>query len=474
MTKVNGLNKWIAEWYEKNTDDLNAMMEDIWANPELGLFTKHAAETACAFAKTHGFPDAMLTRAGEGVKPHENPNAVIAEFGSGKPIIGIVGELDALPGLGNKNVPYREAVEGPGQGCGHNLIAGACMGAACALKYAMEKEGIKGTLRMIEAPGEEVGRGKALLAQDGVFSDLDMALMWHPGGLEFSCEPQNGMCIMAGNFFFHGKSAHAAGGPWKGRSALDAVQLMNMGCEFLREHVSKDCLIHYQITNGGGAPNIVPDFASVKYFCRAAQTETVLDLYNRITECAYGAARMTGTTVDPQTIFLIPYFYQNVRLGKHMHDVAQQIPDLEYTEEEIEFAKKLHEAYTGNPAPESVQELIPEKQSTIYRGIDPDRLTSTDAADMSYFCPTAHIHGGGSLRCTPGHHWVTTVCSGTQLGYKAAVRAGKVIAEGALEAFLDENVVKECWECHKEFNIPDYFKDVYSIEIHDQYAAPEK
>ena len=177
----NGLNRWIQEWYEQNETDLRAYMHDVWSHPEVGLNNEHAARVSWQFAKTHGFPDAKLVRAGEGLKETEHPNAVVAEYGTGSPKVAIVGELDALPGLGNENVPYRAEIKGPGHGCGHNLIAGSCMGAACALRYAMEKEGVKGTLRMVEAPGEEVGRGKAKLAEDGVFSDLDHAKFFKCG-----------------------------------------------------------------------------------------------------------------------------------------------------------------------------------------------------------------------------------------------------------------------------------------------------
>ena len=469
MEKVNGLNKWINELYEQNEAALDEMMHDIWAHPEVGLKNYHAANAAWEFAKTHGFPDAIKTKAGQGVKQCDTGHAVVAEFGSGKPVIGIIGELDALPGLGNADVDHQSPIEGPGHGCGHNRIAGACMGAACALRYAMEKEGIQGTIRMVECPGEEVGRGKALMAQDGVFKDMDLAIMWHPGGQDFSTEPQNGLCVMAGTFEFHGKSAHAAGNPWGGRSALDAVQLMNMGSEFLREHVPTECRFHYQITHGGMAPNIVPDYASVKYFCRARSNEVVKDLYERVVKNAEGAAHMTDTRLDANLIFIIPYFYMNKPLCEHLNQVAQQIPDIDYTEEEYTFAKNLIEDYTKQPAPEDKTKLIAGAKKT-YDGWDHSRTTCTDTADISYFCPTAHIHGGGNVMQSPGHHWTVTACSGSQIGMKAAVRAGKVLAQGALEAFGDQQLIDRCWEYFKSLDIPSY-EEVYSIPIHDIQEA---
>ena len=462
MEKIDGLNKWIKEWYDENEADLDNMMHTIWSNPEVGLNNKFAAETAAAFARTHGFPDAMLMRAGQGIVPSDNPNTVFATYGSGKPVIAIVGELDALPNLGNKDVPYRDPVEGPGHGCGHNLIAGSCMGAACALRYAMEKEGIKGTLKLVEAPGEEVGRGKSLLAFDGMWEDCDMAIMWHPGSEAFNTEPQLGLVIMAATYEFHGKSAHAAGQPWEGRSSLDAVQLMNTGCEYLREHILPTCRLHYQITNGGGAPNIVPDYASVKYFCRAPSTEVAQDLFERVNKCAKGAAYMTDTTVDYGLIFMIPYFYVNIPLSEHLYRVAQEIPEVDYTEEEVAWAKDLYKNFFEKDVPDDVEQILP-SQKKEFEGINPI-LTCTDASDMSYFCPTAHLHGGGSLLGTPGHHWTITACAGTQIGMKAAVRAGKVLAEGALEAFQDEKIIEKMWEDFKNQNIPKY-SDVYNVPM---------
>ncbi len=456
------LNKWIKEWYDLHEAELDEMMHDIWSHPETGLKNGYAAKRAAEFAKTHGFPDAMLMRAGQGIKPSDDPNTVFATYGQGKPVIAIVGELDALPGLGQSDAPYQDEVEGAGHGCGHNLIAGSCMGAACALRYAMEKEGVKGTLKLVEAPGEEVGRGKSLLAFDGMWKDCDACIMWHPGSSEFNTEPQHGLCMMGVNFEFHGKTAHATR-PWSGRSALDAVQLMNMGAEFLREHVTKDCIYHYQITAGGTAPNIVPDFASVKYFLRSASTENTKDLLRRIVLCAQGAATQTETQLDYGVIFLIPYFYTNDTLSKKLYEASLKVPEADYTEDEIAWAKELYKNYFGEEnAPEDLEEILPTSKKD-YQGLM-EELTATDASDMSYFCPTAHLHGGGLVKGLPGHHWTVTACAGTQIGMKGAVHAGKVLAQGALDLFGDEETIKKMWDEFKTYDIPAY-EDVYSAPM---------
>lgn len=458
------LNKWIGEWYEEHRTELFELTHDIWEHPETGLETYHAAEAVLRFARAHGFPDAVKTKAGQGTVPCAEGNAVIAQYGSGRPVIGIIGELDALPGLGNRAADHRDPIEGPGHGCGHNLIAGSCLGAACALRYAMEKEGVGGTLKMVQCPGEEIGRGKALLARDGVFRDMDLAIMWHPGSGEFSTEPQHPFCVVAAVFEFRGRSAHAAVSPWNGRSALDAVQLMNMGSEFLREHVKPECRLHYQITDGGAAPNIVPDYAAVKYFCRAQHNDVVRDLYDRVVRNAEGAAHMTDTKMDVSPVFIIPYFYENRPLCAHLDAVSRVIPEIEYTQEEIAWARNLTRDYTGNDAPEKAEDVLPHcKKDYEEWGIG---ITCTDAADITYFCPTAHIHGGGVVKAGPGHHWTVTACSGTTVGMKAMERASKVLAQGALEVFCDQKIVDECWEYHRSLNIPDY-GSVYDLPIRD-------
>ncbi|XCP83788.1 amidohydrolase [Roseburia hominis] len=283
------INKYLAEWYERNEKKVRVLMHTLWAHPEVALKEYYACDTIVKFLQQQGFVT-IETHAAENWKSsEERPNTVIASWGHGKPVIGIVGELDALPNLGNENVPRRQALEGPGHACGHNLMGGGAAAAASALRYAMEKEELHGTIRLIEAPAEEIGVGKAYLAKNGVFSDLDMALMWHPAQGKLDISPVNQTVAFRVEFSFYGKSAHASGMPWEGRSALDAVQLMNLGCEFMREHIKPHVRVHYYIPNGGSAPNIVPDYASVVYMFRALDdygaAENVME---RAVKCAEG------------------------------------------------------------------------------------------------------------------------------------------------------------------------------------------
>lgn len=447
------MNRHIAEWYETHTQQVRDLMHDLWLHPELALKEYHACQTVAQFAQAHGFRDIETYAAEDWGNAEVKPNTVIASWGSGHPVIGIVGELDALPNLGQDLCPDKKTIPGPGHGCGHNLMGGGAAGAACALRYAMEKEGLSGTVRLIEAPAEEIGMGKAYLAKNGVFSDLDVALMWHPmrGPLDFSpVEQQVGFRV---KFEFHGVAVHAAGEPWNGRSALDAVQLMNMGCEFLREHKKPITWIHYCITDGGSAPNIVPDYAASMYQFRSMDDYAAAEeLFQRALKVAEGAALMTGTTMEYKLLSVIPQFYYNLPLCRHMAETAAKVPPLSYTQEELALAREHYRCLLGKEASEDDTEVMP-------TGCLPFRTTKlnsncTDAADMTYFCPTIHCQGMGRLQDSSGHTWSTTFILGCALGEKAGVYAYEIIAQAGYEILKNPKLSDEFWKAYREMNIP--------------------
>ncbi len=451
----NRMNPWIAEWYQRYEKEAMALMRDIWEHPEIGLDTPYAARATAEFAKQHGFKDVQLRCAEDFENPDARPNSVIATYGSGKPVIAIVGELDALPNLGQKDVPYREPVEGPGHGCGHCLMAGGAAAAAAALRYAMEKEGLKGTLKFIEAPAEEGGSGKAYLAKDGVFNDLDLALMWHAGYDDLEFDPRISLAVFDVTFHFTGKASHAAGAPWRGRSALDAVQLMNIGCEFLREHVPTGSYIHYAIENGNFAANIVPDNASVKYMFRSRSgIGEAEDLFNRAMKVAQGAAMMTETTVEHKINTVIPDLVPNLPLCKFMYEVAQEIPPLEYSKEDYTFGRELYKSLFDKDAPEDDSQVIPSGIFPFRGGPDGVHMATTDASHMSYICPTFHNMGLGMLKNAPGHHWGVTCTSGTAIGQKAGIYGYKILAQGAFEIFKDPSILIPFKEYQESLHLP--------------------
>lgn len=450
------MNRHLEEWYEKNETRARALMHDIWEHPELGLDTHYSARAAAAFVRAEGFLTEL--RAAEDFdNPEAEPNTVIATWGSGRPVIGIVGELDALPNLGQENVPHYAPLHGPGHGCGHNLMAGGAAAAACALRYAMEQEHLSGTVKLVEAPAEETGRGKYLLAEAGVFADMDMALMWHSGPGTLSFDPRGGQVAITAEFSFRGTSAHAAGYPYKGRSALDAVQLMNMGCEFLREHIQRHVLLHYCITNGGVAPNIVPDFASARYMFRADDDfDACNDAFERAVRVAEGAAMMTDTKMNCQVESLVPKFYVNVPLCGYVYEAAKKVPPLTYDDADYENAKALYQVlHPDGTLPENQEELLP-------TGYEPfsyaraARCSCTDAADMSYYCPTIHCWGLGKVKDAAGHHWNTTFCAGNGIGEKAGLYAYKIMAQTGYDALTNPEIVEKCWEEFKRQNIPSH------------------
>ena len=450
------MNQSLQEWYDKNEDRVFALMHDIWEHPELGLKEHYSSRAAAEFAVQEGF-HVELHAAEDFDNPDANPNTVIAVWGSGKPVIGIVGELDALPGLGQELVPYQSPISGPGHGCGHNLMAGGAVAAACALRYAMEKEGLSGTVKLVEAPAEETGCGKSLLAEAGVFADMDMALMWHsaPGELKF--DPRPGQVAFKVKFEFFGKSAHAAGFPYRGRSALDAVQLMNIGCEFLREHTQRHVLIHYCITDGGVAPNVVPAYASAMYMFRADDDyDACNDAFQRAVRIAKGAAMMTDTEMKYTIDSVIPKFYLNLPLCGFVYEAYKKVPPLTYDEEDYRAAAALYQTlHEGKEIPDDPESILP-TGIIPFSGSASDHCSCTDAADMSYYCPTIHYVGLGKVTGAAGHHWATTYCSGNGIGQKAGLYGYKILAQTGYDALTNPEIVKKCWEAFRAQNIPEH------------------
>ena len=280
----------MTKWMDENKAKFSDLAKQIWEHPELGYNESFASSLQIKTLEEAGFK----VTSGIG----DIPTAFVAEYGNGKPVIGILGEFDALPGLSQQVTPNMNPVvpNGPGHGCGHNLLGTAGVTAVIALKERMEAEMLPGTIRYYGCPAEELLSGKTFMARAGVFDDLDCALTWHPGTVNTTANFRM-QALTAIEFYFSGRTAHAGAAPHLGRSALDAVELMNVGANYLREHVLDGTRIHYQITNGGMAPNVVPDKASVYYFLRAADRKQVDELEERLIKVAEGAAMMTETSV---------------------------------------------------------------------------------------------------------------------------------------------------------------------------------
>ncbi|WP_342489068.1 amidohydrolase [Cytobacillus sp. FSL W7-1323] len=283
----------LIDWIKNKEEFFSDMAKDIWNHPQVAYEEEYASNLQKQVLQEAGF-DIQENVGGA-------QTAFVAEYGSGKPVIGILGEFDALPGLSQAVSTNREEIisGGPGHGCGHNLLGTAGVEAVIAMSEAMKTSEINGTIRYYGCPAEEVLSGKTFMARQGVFNDLDCALTWHPGVANFVVN-MSMQAMVSVEYQFKGITAHAAGAPHAGRSALDAVELMNVGANYMREHVLDGSRIHYVITNGGLAPNIVPDQASVWYYLRATTKEQVDSMFNRLEKIAQGAALMTETKVEHQ------------------------------------------------------------------------------------------------------------------------------------------------------------------------------
>lgn len=410
--------------------------EDLWNNPEVGGTEQHSSEMLRELLVKEGFTI---------VNEPKLPYAFYGEYGSGSPVIAVLGEFDALPGLSQKCQTTKEPVNagGPGHGCGHNLLGAGAVTGAIAIKRFMEKEGIRGTLRFYGCPEEELLSGKVKMAYYNMFDGCDIALSWHPMSANVSIDA--GYLASASiRFFFKGQTSHAAFAPERGRSALDAVELTSVGANYLREHVMDKARIHYTTDSGGLAPNIVPDKASAWYFTRAPHMSDVKDILRRLTLVAEGAAMMTETTVSTK----IEYGCCDMLGEKSFSDLTwknmQEVPLPEYTEEELEFARALQD--TVDPAVKARDQRAYEAENKAMAegvvsrdGWMRAMLTaSSDSGDVSQMMPMNLF----TAACWPvgvaPHTWQSCASAGSTIGQKGAFYAAQVIAATAYDLFTDE------------------------------------
>jgi len=424
------------QWVDRNSGALDAAAKDIWSYAETAFTEYKSAERLSNLLEQNGF---TVER---GVA--DIPMAFVATYGSGSPVIGVLGEIDALPGLSQKaGVPYKEAIEpgGPGHGCGHNLLGVGGAAAAMAAKFVMETHNIDGTVKFFGCPAEETGDGKVYMARDGLFDDLDLCFDWHPGSTNAAIL-QTTTAVNDFEVTFSGKTAHAAGDPWNGRSALDAVELMNTGVNFLREHMKPTVRIHYVITEAGMAPNVVPDVARVWYYVRDIDRRGVEEVYARILKIAEGAALMTDTGCDVYFNSGVYNYICNRAIAKVLHRNLEYVGAPQFTAEEQEFARELQRNLEKNEDGLSMK-IEPLKEPQGYSGGG-----STDAADVSWIIPTARIRTSCWPAHTPGHSWGVVTCTGMSIGFKGMRTAAKTIAASVIETLLDQSIIEQA---QKEF-----------------------
>lgn len=357
------------------------------------------------------------------------PTAFVASFGSGQPIIGILAEFDALPGITQAAVPERTPIETKtaAHACGHNLFGAGSVGAAIAARRWLEATGAPGTIRVYGTPAEEGGSGKVYMVRAGLFEDVDVVLHWHASDKN-SAAGRTTLANRSARFRFHGLSAHASNAPEKARSALDGVEALNYMANLMREHIPQESRIHYVITRGGEAPNVVPDSAEVYYYVRHPEAMTVTEIWARLEDAARGAALGTGTNVDWEIMHGNHPLLVNETLARMMDEKLRKVGGIRYTAEEQAFAEQIYATLTEPEFELGSQEQVQPYELVLGYG-------STDVGDVSIAVPTVGFNAATWVPGTPSHSWQAVAASGTSIGFKGAQNAAKVLSLAAVELF---------------------------------------
>ncbi|MCS6916433.1 MAG: amidohydrolase [Chitinophagales bacterium] len=420
--------KWIpakklaVESIERHRHELIALSDSVWAFAELAFREHRSARILADYAEQKGF---SVQRGVAGM-----PTAFVATYGSGKPIIGILGEFDALPGLSQEAVPKRQEriPGGTGHGCGHNMFGAGSMGAALAIKELMERNMLQGTIRYYGTPAEEDGSGKVYMARAGLFDDLDVCLDWHPD-YSNKANVQSSQAITDWTVTFRGRSAHAASDPWNGRSALDAAELFAIGINYLREHVKPSVRIHYVYSSAGNVPNVVPEEASVWIWLRDSKRSGVSELEQRMKQIAQGAALMAGVDVSLQLNNGLYELLINETGARALQRNMELVGPITYTPEELAFAEQIMKEY-GLPFKGLDGSIKPLEQTKE----DPDG-GSTDVGDVSWIVPEITLLATTAPYEAPWHSWIVVACGGMSIGHKGMLFAAKVLALTMVDLF---------------------------------------
>jgi aminobenzoyl-glutamate utilization protein B len=440
----------LVDWLEENRETFINLSDSIWGFAELGYREVQSSHLLITALVEAGF---MVEK---GVA--EIPTSFVASYTKGNgPIIGILGEFDALPGLSQECVPYRKPlVDGaPGHGCGHNLLGVAGVATAFAIKQLLDAGELKGTIIYFGCPAEEGGAAKGFMAKAGVFDKVDICLTWHPDAFN-SVSWANFLANYRVIFKYHGKPAHAAADPYNGRSALDAVELMNIGVNYLREHMIPDARIHYVITNGGGtAPNVVPAEAASLYSVRAPRTDQLIPLFERVKDIARGAALMTGTELEIEVNSGMSNMLLNTTINNVLQKELEEVGAPEFGPEDFAFAAEISKSIPSNSFEQAAplygmdaEAIATMKNALLHQGVLPPYKTeivqpgSTDVGDVSWVVPTGQIVTACMALGTPGHSWQTVAQGKMGIGHKGMLCAAKVMALAAVEFMQKPELVR--------------------------------
>lgn len=426
----------------------------IWSFAEVGYQETQSSALLQEQLKSAGFD----VKAGVA----EIPTAFVATWGSGQPVIGIVGEFDALPGLSQAAAPERQPIveNGAGHGCGHHLFGTASTAAAIAVKEWLTANRHSGTLKFFGTPAEEGGSGKVYMLRAGLFDDVDAVIGWHPGDRN-AASSSSTLANVTGKFRFRGTSAHASSAPDRGRSALDGVEAMNTMVNLMREHIPSDTRIHYVITNGGRAPNVVPDFAEVYYYARHNDMRVLDSIWERIVNASKGAALGTGTSVDLELTGSVWNVLPNDYLVGIVQKNLQRVGGYEMTPQERAFAETLRKSLDGTLPPIDSTDTVLTPQSGI-------GSASTDMGDVSWRVPTVQLTAATWVPGTPAHSWQAVAAGGTSIGIKGMMVAAKTMALTAMDLFTDPSHVQKAKAEFDQKRGPDF---KYSTRLADRKPA---
>lgn len=410
----------ISKWLNSHKNELIETADYIFAHPELAYAETLSSRRLADYLAAQGFEVSYRTAGIE--------TAFTAVWGNGNPVLGFLAEYDALAEIGHA--------------CGHNLLGTGVVAAACALKADMEKHSTAGTIRVYGCPAEEIMSGKIVMNQQGIFDDLDVAVMWHPFDRNrVSNDIWQAQDIK--NYTFHGVSAHASKSPEDGRSALDAAELMNVGVNYLREHVADDVRMHYAYLDNGIPANVVPDLAKTNYFIRANKRSRAEDASERVDNCARGAALMTGTTVDIELVKSCKEMKVNRPLAELYYDAMTRIPTPVYTEEELHFAAEITKEAGLNNHGVYFTGLEPLEPAPVPISI------GTDASEVSHTIPLITLSAATMCKGTPLHHWAAAKQAGMSIGHKGMLYAARCMAEGTKLLLEHPEKLKEAWDFHR-------------------------
>ncbi len=427
---------------EAEADRTERVAQQLWEFAELGYLETRSSGLMQAELEAEGF------RLEQGIA--DIPTAFMAEWGEGGPVIAILAEMDALPGINQSGLATRDPVDGKGAGhaCGHNLFGAGSLTAAIAVKNWLEETGTPGRIRLYGTPAEEGGSGKVYMTRAGLFNDVDIAIHWHADD-ENSAAARTSLANRSAKFRFTGISAHAAGAPERGRSALDGVEAMNMMANMMHEHMPQQARMHYVITSGGEAPNVVPDFAEVFYYVRHPDPKGVEEIWDRLENAARGAAMGTGTQVEWEIIHGNNPLLVNDALQRVMQAKLEMVGGVEYTEEERAWAKELSASLGDVAQPlENAAKIEPYTRSLGYG--------STDVGDVSWATPTVGVRTATWVPGTSAHSWQAVAASGHSIGHKGAQVAAKAMTLMAVELYTNPGLREQARAEFDAARGPDY------------------